>query len=561
MLLGIDVGGTHTDAVIIDQKGVVASAKVETCQENLITSLDAVLQKIFKTGLDQSIRRINLSTTLTTNAIIENRLESVGILATSGPGLIPATFNFDLGDHFHLLQGAIDHRGSRQQDLDETEVRETVADLNAKGVKAFAVACKFSARNPEFEEFLVEQVAPVADFVAIGHQISGQLNFPRRLATAYYNAAVWRRYNSFTEAVTASFAKFNLEAPLNILKADGGTIDFENSRNRPVETILSGPAASVMGIIALSSISEDAIILDIGGTTTDIAIFAQGSPLLDRDGAGFANRKTSIRAIKTASIGIGGDSLITVNEAGEITVGPQRQGAPLAFSGPALTLIDACNVKGLCALGDLEKSLSGCAQLAEKISLDAQQLADKVIKTALQAIHDESFRFLNEINQKPAYTVAEIIHASKIVPKKLFIMGAPAEVFAPELKKIFSLETVVPENFAVANAVGAALTRPTMTAELFADTGKKRMLIPALDCKKEVDSTYSLAQAKEDVVCALNEYLKINHYVDREVPEIEVVSAEEFNMVDDYAVDSKSIRISCQIKPSLETDYLQGDKI
>ena len=562
MFLGIDVGGTHTDAVIIDQNGVVASAKVETCPENLIASIDAVLEKIFADGRDcAAIRRVNLSTTLTTNAIIEDKLEKVGILATAGPGLIAATFNYDLGEHFHLLPGVIDHRGSRQQDLDKNLVRKTITDLEEKGVKVFAVACKFSSRNPEFEEFLAEQAAPIADFVTIGHQVSGQLNFPRRLATAYYNAAVWRRYINFTNAVSTSFAKFKLKAPLNILKADGGTIDFTNSRSKPVETILSGPAASVMGISALTSINEDAIILDIGGTTTDIAIFAQGTPLLDKEGAAFANRKTSIRAIKTASIGIGGDSLVTINPAGGISVGPQRAGAPLAFSGPAATLIDLCNVKGLCNLGDRDRSYSGCKLLAEKLSLDIAELADTALQIALQTIQEKSFELLDKINQKPVYTVAEIIHGQKIVPQKLFVMGAPAQVLAPELAEIFQLETVVPENFAVANAVGAALTRPTMAAELFADTGKKRVFIPALDYKKEIDRNYSLAQAREDLIDALTEYLKVNHYIDQAVPEIEVISAEEFNMVGDYAIDSKSIRINCQIKPSLETDYLQGVKI
>ena len=227
MLLGIDVGGTHTDAVIIDQSGVVASAKVETCPENLIVSIDAVLEKIFADGRDcAAIRRVNLSTTLTTNAIIEEKLEEVGILATAGPGLMPATFNYDLGKHFHLLQGVIDHRGSRQQSLDQDSIRKIIDELKNKGVKVFAVTSKFSSRNPEFEEFLAEQVAPIADFVTIGHQVSGQLNFPRRLATAYYNAAVWRRYINFTDSVSASFTKFNLKAPLNILKADGGTIDL-----------------------------------------------------------------------------------------------------------------------------------------------------------------------------------------------------------------------------------------------------------------------------------------------------------------------------------------------
>ena len=558
MLLGIDVGGTHTDAVIIDRCGVVVSAKVETCQENLIASLDAVLEKVLKSGLDRSISRINLSTTLTTNAIIEGKLEEVGILAVSGPGLAPETFNHGLGDHFHLLQGAIDHRGSRQHNLDENAVNEAVAELKENGLKVFAVAGKFSSRNPEFEEILADRIKPDADFISIGHQVSGRLNFPRRLATAYYNAAIWRRYNNFADAIAASFAKFNLQAPLNILKADGGTINFENARTNPVQTILSGPAASVMGIIALSSINEDAVILDIGGTTTDIAIFAGGAPLLERDGACFANRTTSIRAIKTCSIGVGGDSLIAIEKTGKIKVGPQREGPPMAYSGTLPTLIDACNIIGLCALGDKEKSLSGFADLAKQSTFNATQLAEQAVATALESISRESARILNEINQKPAYTVAEIMHSHQIEPKKLFIMGGPAEVLAPELEKIFNLEAVVPQNFAVANAVGAALTRPTMALELFADTGKKRMFIPSLDCKKEIDTTYSLAQAKQDSINALHDYLAANRLASGTEPEIEITSAEEFNMVDDYAIDSKSIRVSCQLKPGLETGYLKG---
>ncbi len=555
MLLGIDVGGTHTDAVIIDRGKIVAQAKVETCQDNLIVSLDKVLDEILKPELNKSIDRINLSTTLTTNAIIEDKLEEVGILAVSGPGLAPDTFNHNLGNHFYLLDGAIDHRGSRQQDLDEAELQKAVDRLDKEGVKVFAVAGKFSSRNPEFEDILAERAAPYADFVSIGHKISGQLNFPRRLATAYYNAAVWRRYNNFADAVTTSLEKFSLKAPLNILKADGGTIDFKSSRTSPVQTILSGPAASVMGIIALCTIHEDAVILDIGGTTTDIAIFAKGAPLLEKEGAGFAGRATSIRAIKTCSIGIGGDSLITINADGAIKVGPHRQGPPMAFTGKAPTLLDACNVKGLCALGDKEKSFSGLAELAAQSSLSTVELAGRILDLALENIHDKSMQMLDEINQKPAYTVAEIIHSQPIKPKKLFIMGGPARVLAPELEKIFDLETVVPENFAVANAVGAALTRPTMEIDLFADTGKQRMLIPALDFRKEINSSYSLEEAQTDIINTLKNSFQNQHFADDMLPEIEIISAEEFNMVDDYSISSKSIRVSCQLKPGLVTDY------
>ena len=555
MLLGIDVGGTHTDAVIIDQGGIAATAKVETDHNNLITSLDAVLEKILSSGSDRSISKINLSTTLTTNAIVEKQLEKVGVLAVSGPGLAADSFNRDLGEHFHLLKGSIDHRGNLRLALDEAAARKAAADCRDKQLKVFAVVSKFSPRNPEIEQALADLVSVQADFTTIGHRISGRLNFPRRLATAYYNAAVWRNYNTFADAVTQSIKKYNLNAPLNILKADGGTIDFKNSRKTPIQTILSGPAASVMGIIALSSITRDAIILDIGGTTTDIAIFADGAPLLEKEGVSFGGRATSVRAIDTHSIGIGGDSAITLSSDGKIMVGPKRLGPSLALSGPQPTLIDACNVKELCCIGQPDKSFDGLKELAEQNRLTVEQLADKALDIALKTIQTETNRLLETINQRPVYTVEEVFHGRKISPQRLYVMGGPAAILAPLLRQTFDLETEVPDNFAVANAIGAALTRTTMEIELFADTGKKSMFIPNLDIKRKVSSSYSLDEARHDGISELVKYLNENGHPEIENQNVSVVEAEAFNMVDDYAVGSKTIRVSCQIRPGLETNY------
>ncbi|MEA1923025.1 MAG: hydantoinase/oxoprolinase family protein [Pseudomonadota bacterium] len=554
MLLGIDVGGTHTDAVIIDRGEVTATAKVETDQSNLITSIDAVLEKILSAKPDQPISKINLSTTLTTNSIVEKKLEEVGVLAASGPGLAPSSFSSDLGEHFHLIEGSIDHRGTLQQPLNEACALDAAADCKRNNLKVFAVVSKFSPRNPEIEQTLAEFVSAQSDFTTIGHRISGRLNFPRRLATAYYNAAVWRRYNLFADAITQSIKKHKLNAPLNILKADGGTIDFENSRKNPIQTILSGPAASVMGIIALSSITEDAIILDIGGTTTDIAIFADGAPLLEKEGVSFGGRATSVRAIDTHSIGIGGDSTITISPEGKLMVGPQRQGAPLALDGHKPTLIDACNVKGLCRLGNYDNSFAGLKELAEKNHLTVVELADKALDLALTTIRDEADKLLETINQRPVYTVEEVVHGEKINPQKLYVMGGPAAILAPLLGKIFDLETEVPDNYAVANAIGAALTKMTMEVELFADTGKKTMLIPNLDIRRKVSSSYSLNDARQDGVGALAKHLRENGHPEIADQDISVVEAEAFNMVDDYAVGSKTIRVSCQIRPGLEEE-------
>ena len=561
MLLGIDVGGTHTDAVIIDRGGIVATAKVETDHSNLIASLDAVLEKILSLRTNQPpIKKINLSTTLTTNAIVEKQLEKVGVFAVSGPGLAQEYFNHDLGEHFHLIEGSIDHRGNLRLALNEIAAKKAVADCQNNHLKVFAVVSKFSPRNPEIEETLANLISSQADFIAIGHQISGRLNFPRRLATAYYNAAVWRRYNAFADAIAISIKKHKLDAPLNILKADGGTIDFEISRKNPIQTILSGPAASVMGIIALSSITKDAIILDIGGTTTDIAIFADGAPLLEKEGVRFDGRATTVRAINTHSIGIGGDSTITISSDGNIMVGPQRLGPPMALSGPQPTLIDACNVKGLCRIGQPDRSFAGLKELAEQNQMTTEELANKALDLALKAIRTEANKLLETINQRPVYTVEEVVHGKKISPQRLYVMGGPAAILAPLLGRIFELETEVPNNFAVANAIGAALTRTTMEIELFADTGKNFMFIPNLNIRRKVSSSYSLNDAQQDGVGELVKFLKENGHPEIKDQDVSVVEAEAFNMVDDYAVGSKTIRVSCQIRPGLETDYLKGTK-
>ncbi|MBN2706592.1 MAG: hydantoinase/oxoprolinase family protein, partial [Deltaproteobacteria bacterium] len=235
MLLGIDVGGTHTDAVIIGRGGVVATAKAKTDHDDLIASLRTVLRRVLQPGTASSIRRINLSTTLTTNAIVEGKLERVGVLAVSGPGLSEPFFNRDLGDHFHLLPGSIDHRGTQREALDKNATAAALADCRQKDIRVYAAVTKFSPRNPDMEMELAARLAEQADFTSIGHRISGNLNFPRRLATAYYNSAVWRGYNSFADAMAAGIKNFNLDAPLNILKADGGTIAVANSRLNPVQ--------------------------------------------------------------------------------------------------------------------------------------------------------------------------------------------------------------------------------------------------------------------------------------------------------------------------------------
>ena len=159
--------------------------------------------------------------------------------------------------------------------------------------------------------------------LTLGHHLSGALNFPRRIATAYYNSASLRLHNAFVDAVTAVLADLGCRAPVFLLRADGGSIPLQRSRPYPVHSLLSGPAASVMGALALTQdLGSCSLLMDIGGTTTDLALFVAGSPVLDREGMTVQGRRTLVRALATRSIGIGGDSLVSLQEDGCVCTGP-----------------------------------------------------------------------------------------------------------------------------------------------------------------------------------------------------------------------------------------------
>ena len=306
MMLGLDVGGTHTDVVVIKGKEVASKAKILTKQDDLLESVLFGLLEATE-GLDpRLIQRVVVSTTLATNAIIEGRLEPVGIIASSGPGMNPA--GFAIGEHFYPVSGAIDHRGREVAPIRDGEIQDVARSLKAAGLRNVALVGKFSTRNPSHELRMRELLEDGFQTVAMGHQVSGQLNFPRRIATTYLNAAVAPITRRFYDAVQKSMERRGLMVPLEILKADGGTMAQHRSLQYAVETILSGPAASVMGTLAFADQGKEEVVLDVGGTTTDIAILVNGVPLLERRGISIGGYRTLVRALRSYSIGVGGDS-------------------------------------------------------------------------------------------------------------------------------------------------------------------------------------------------------------------------------------------------------------
>lgn len=552
MYLGIDVGGTHTDAVVMSGRKIVAAAKVLTRPEDLLASINEVTAQVFSQVPVQAIRHANLSTTLSTNALVQGKVERAAVLVSAGPGLGPE--HFRPNDHYFSVVGAMDHRGIETSPLQDAELKSVAARCREAELRVAAVVGKFSPRNPAHEERMAAAFAGEMDHITLGHRIAGRLNFPRRVATAYYNAAVWRLYNNFADAVEQSLRAKGVRAPVNILKADGGTMSLASSRIMPVESILSGPAASVMGIIALCAIDHDALIFDVGGTTTDIAVFVSGDAVIERDGAILGHNATSVRAIKTLSIGIGGDSAISIID-GRITVGPERVGPCLAFGGNSAALLDALNVLDDLRLGDLAASRRGLEQLAQTASglglaLNPRQLAQAVVDAAMETVGQAVDAVLGEINCRPIYTIRALLERKDILPERGYVMGTPALAFAPHFQRSLGMNITVPQRYDVTNAIGAALARTTTEFELFADTEQGVMLIPALDIRKRVDMSYRLPQAQAEAVAAAEERLAEQGTGPQEAP-IDVLEAASFNMVGEHGLMGRNIRVRCQVRPGI----------
>jgi len=546
MRLGIDVGGTHTDAVIIDKdKGVIAKHKVKTDKDNLLETIILSLKEVTANQDISKIAAVNLSTTLSTNAIVENKIEPTALFLSSGPGINPE--NFAIGNHTYIIKGSIDHRGTEVAAIDNAQLNKYIQECKEKQIKVCAVAGKFSTRNNKHEVIIKEAAAPYCDYITMGHTLSGVLSFPRRAASAYYNSAVWRIYNNFIDSVLKAMEDIGIRAPINILKADGGTMPLELSRKIPVESILSGPAASIMGIIALCNIKEDSVILDIGGTTTDIAIFAAGSPLVNREGASLGGIPTLVRSLENRSIGIGGDSIIKI-ENGKVVTGPERPGPCMADGGANPCLIDALNFKKIIKYNNVEASERGIQELAKNNKFKPEHLADAAINFAAEKINSEIEKLLFELNSKPVYTIHDMLHAEKIVPKKIYIIGGPAKALAQVLSG--DIEILVPDDYDVANAIGAALARTTFEAELFCDTGKGKMIIPNTGTEKSVARQYTLEEAISDIKQSIREYLNKNGISINE-SDLTITEATNFRMINDFYFSGNDIRVKCRMKPNV----------
>lgn len=561
MFIGIDVGGTFTDAVLTDGKRIISKYKNPTIHQDIMTSLLKALDNILQTDILTDLQRVVISTTLVTNIIAEKKHPPVALILLPGPGLSREYFSYDTLTH--IIRGAIDYRGREIITPDESEISEVGSGIIKSGYKHIAVVGKFSNRNNK-HEYLVKNILE-KNFpeikIYMGHTVSGLLNFPRRIATTMLHAATDQLFSDFCEKVRASLEKRGIKAPAFILKADGGTIPLASAAGIPVETIFSGPAASTLGAMCLSFKGQTSVVADIGGTTTDLSLILSGKPLIASKGAQVEGYLTNVRSFAVRSVPLGGDSTVTVKN-GQIDILPERKGPAYCLGGNKPTPTDALRYLGRIELGDMTKAAEAMVELASMTQSTPEEAALKIVSQACKTIVNAIGQMFKTWEQEPAYRIWEVMQKNSIKPNNILGVGGAAGGLIPDIAKMLNCNSIVPEHAEVANALGSAAAQPTLAATLRIDTelGTFTVLEDGITGKvsknKQLTEDDAVRMARD---CLFDRAAKLN--LKEYLAKVEVVHCEMFNIVRGWTRAGKIIDVSVQTPQEILFYMGQGESI
>ncbi|MBT8155864.1 hydantoinase/oxoprolinase family protein [Epibacterium ulvae] len=406
LALGVDTGGTYTDVVLVrDEVEVVASAKALTTRQDLAIGIGSAVEAVLsQSGTKPAgIGLASLSTTLATNALVEGQGGRVALVYVGFDesdlerhGLADAL----AGDPVACIGGGHTHSGTEAAALD-LEALDTFLETTAADVSAFAVASLFSTRNPSHEQLVAERIRQRSQKpVTCSYQLSAKLNGPKRAVTAVLNARLIGMIDALIGRAEDTLRRLGVEAPMMVVRGDGALMSGAEARRRPIETILSGPAASIVGASWLTG-AQDAIVSDIGGTTTDVALIRDGKPALDSQGARVGQHRTMVEAVAMRTTGLGGDSQVHVKASGltgGVVLGPKRvvpvslmaMDAPdtvhraldLAMSAPLVTELDGRFVRRIKGVPTSGLALRDQA-LLDRLSEGVEPLS-AVLKTRME---------------------------------------------------------------------------------------------------------------------------------------------------------------------------------
>ena len=337
---------------------------------------------------------------------------------------------------------------------------------------------------------------------------------------------------------------------------------MEHMVSRPVETAFTGPAATVLGLSALGAIGEEhTVALDIGGTTTDISLWKQGRPLMTKNGVSIREYPSAVRSFAVTSVGIGGESVVRIVDS-DVTVGPERVGPSLALGGAEPTLGDALIVLGYASYGDTtlaEQAMevlanrlntsakNGTTQIQQQLTgaMTASDMARLVVDKALQIIQRGIDEVVTAENKRPIYVVADIVNPDVFVPAQIVVVGGTAPSLGPSIGEYLNLPVTIPENAAVANAIGAALALSTIELTVHVDTKRRLLVIPELGIKQQTCTLKRVEQVVERAKEALSEEaLRLGLGKDQD---IEVISIEDFPVVEGWQSMERLITVKVQL--------------
>ncbi|WP_417044330.1 hydantoinase/oxoprolinase N-terminal domain-containing protein [Dysosmobacter sp.] len=472
--LGIDVGGTNTDAVLIDENlHVVADLKRPTSGDIYDGILDAVRAVLEQSGVDRSqIGQAMLGTTQCTNAIVERKhLAPIGILRIGAPATLGILPMVDWAEDIQkiavgsaVVGGGFEYDGKELAPFDEAAARAFFLEMKEKGVKSIAISCVFSTVRNDHElaaAKLCRQVMGDDVHVSISSEI-GSMGLIERENATILNAALWQVAERFTEGFARSLAEEGItNADVYLSQNDGTLMTMEHARRYPILTIACGPTNSIRGASYLSSL-KDAIVIDVGGTTTDLGVIQNGFPRESSVAVTIGGVRTNFRMPDVVSIGLGGGSIVRQHPDGSVTVGPDSVGyeitkKALVFGGDVMTATDIAVRLGMVALGD-----------ASRVQDIPQDLAEK----AMDAIRT---------------LVEDAIDAMKVssADSDVILVGG-GSIILPE-KLAGAANVVKPEHFGCANAIGSAISKVSGTFEKLINYD-------------ELPREQALAQAKDEAV-------------------------------------------------------------
>ena len=450
--LGIDVGGTNTDAVLIDENlQVVADIKHPTSGDIYDGILGALRKVLAESGVDRSqIGQAMLGTTQCTNAIVERKnLAKIGILRIGAPATMGIEPMVDWAEDIcqiavgkTIIGGGYEYDGKEIAPLDEDAAIRFFSEMKEKGVQSIAISCAFSTVRNDHElraAELCRQIMGEDVHVSISSEI-GSMGLIERENATILNAALWKVAERFTEGFARSLAEEGIEnAAIYLSQNDGTLMTVDYARRYPILTVACGPTNSSRGASYLSNL-KNAIVIDVGGTTTDLGVIQNGFPRESSVAVTIGGVRTNFRMPDVISIGLGGGSIVRERPNGTVTVGPDSVGyeiteKALVFGGNVMTATDIAVRLGMVSLGD--------PSLAAEIPLPlAQKAMDAIRELAEDAI--DAMKVSNE-----DIDVILVGGGSIILPDAL--VGAST--------------VLKPDHFGCANAIGSAISKVSGTVE------------------------------------------------------------------------------------------------